>query len=98
MIRGARVDMKPGSRWRSAACGTEVIVVQASGDAHALECGGLPMVPFDEAGEPAGSPVVGFDQGTLLGKRYTDEAGTIELLCTKPGGGSLALGGAALDV
>ena len=80
------------------ACGTEVIVVQAPGDAHALECGGVPMVPYDQAGEANSSLLVGFDQGTVLGKRYTDTAGTIEVLCTKPGEGSLALGGVALEV
>ncbi len=31
-----------------------------------------------------------------MGKRYVDEAGTIELLCVKPGKGTLALDGAAL--
>ena len=37
-------------------------------------------------------------QGTLLGKRYTDEAGTIEVLCTKPGDGSIGLGQTALTL
>jgi hypothetical protein len=33
-----------------------------------------------------------------LGKRYVDEAGTIEVLCTKPGDGALALDGQPLEV
>jgi hypothetical protein len=35
-------------------------------------------------------------EGTLLGKRYVNEAGDLELLCIKPGDGSLAVGAVAL--
>jgi hypothetical protein len=34
----------------------------------------------------------GFDEGTLLGKRYASEDDGIELLATKAGKGSLSLG------
>jgi hypothetical protein len=37
-------------------------------------------------------------EGTQLGKRYVNEAGDLELLCTKPGKGTLAAAGAALTV
>ncbi len=37
-------------------------------------------------------------KGTALGKRYLNEAGDLELLCTKPGEGSLAAGGTPLAV
>ncbi len=37
-------------------------------------------------------------KGTALGKRYVDEEGSIELLCIKPGEGSLALGGVVLGL
>ena len=33
--------------------------------------------------------------GTQIGKRYVNADGSLELLCTKPGEGSLAAGGAA---
>ena len=36
--------------------------------------------------------------GTQIGKRYVNEAGDLELLCTKPGDGSLALSGAELTI
>ena len=36
--------------------------------------------------------------GTQIGKRYVNEAGDLELLCTKPGEGSLASGGTALTL
>jgi hypothetical protein len=33
-----------------------------------------------------------------MGKRYTNEAGDIEILCTKPGEGGLAVDGTPLEV
>jgi hypothetical protein len=36
--------------------------------------------------------------GTQIGKRYVNEAGDLELLCTKPGKGSLGLAGALLAI
>jgi len=36
--------------------------------------------------------------GTLIGKRYVNAAGDLELLCTKPGAGTLAAAGAPLTV
>jgi len=36
--------------------------------------------------------------GTLIGKRYVSAAGDLELLCTKPGAGTLAVAGAPLTV
>lgn len=36
--------------------------------------------------------------GTLLGKRYTDVATGIEVLCTKAGTGTLSLDGRPLDL
>jgi hypothetical protein len=37
-------------------------------------------------------------EGTALGKRYLNEAGDLELLCTKPGEGSLGAGGSLLTL
>ncbi len=83
--------MKPGTRLKSAACDTEVMVIKAG--AGTIECGGAPMdVDKKEAGEPAADHA----NGSLMGKRYVDEAGTFELLCVKPGKGSLSVDGVAL--
>ena len=84
--------MKPGTRLKSAVCATEVMVIR--GGDGVVECGGAPMAeePPDTGGEPAAD----FAEGTQMGKRYVDEAGTIELLCVKPGKGSLSLDGIAL--
>ncbi|MGH9138602.1 MAG: hypothetical protein ACRD0G_16410 [Acidimicrobiales bacterium] len=89
-------DLKPGLRLRSAACTTEVVVVRGAGPVD-LRCGGTAMVEMDA--EATGARIrAPFDTGTLIGKRYVDESGSVELLCTKRGGGSLAIGEAPLEV
>ena len=90
------LTVKAGSRIRSVTCATEVVVVKGAGELD-LRCGGEPMVELGaEAGE--GSPRSPFDGGTLMGKRYVDGGGSIELLCTKPGAGSLSLGDEPLSL
>jgi hypothetical protein len=91
------VSIKPGTRLRSAVCATEVMVVAAPPDDVDLTCGGAAMLPMD-AESPGGSPAPDAAEGSQLGKRYVNEAGTLELLCTKPGEGSLGSGGQALAV
>ncbi len=61
----------------------------------ALMGGGTSMIGNADTAE-GGSVDAAHAEGTLLGKRYVDESGDLELLCVKPGDGSLALGGAAL--
>lgn len=81
-----------GTRLRSAVCTTEAIVVAApEGDAE-LTCGGVPMIGLDEQPPEGATPSPDAMEGTLLGKRYTNEAGDLEVLCTKPGDGSLGIG------
>lgn len=92
------MELKPGTKLRSTVCTTEVVVIRAPSDPVKLTCGGAPMVLSAEAGDPTGSPAEGFAGGTLLGKRYADEETGIELLCSKPGDGSLAVNGSVLDV
>jgi hypothetical protein len=84
--------MKPGTKLKSAVCDTEVMVIRG-GDA-VVECGGAPMLDERPAERKAVAPA--FADGTKIGKRYVDAAGTVELLCVKPGKGSLSLGGVAL--
>lgn len=90
------MDLKPGSRWRSAVCTAEVVVVRPPKEAVSLECGGQPMVAFG-AERPEGlSPAAGQDGGVATGKRYADPDTGLELLVSKAGQGSLALNGKPL--
>jgi len=88
--------LKAGTRLQSAVCSTEVMIVKAPEEAD-LMCGGAPLLPL--GAEKSGSgPADGADGGTQIGKRYVDADETLELLCTKPGKGTLALGEAALSI
>ena len=91
------MELKAGTRLRSATDTTEVVVVKAPGEAIDLRCGGQPLVAIDADVTPAG-PAAGFDAGTQLGKRYADEALGLELLCTKAGEGSISVGDTILEV
>lgn len=91
------ITLKPGSRYRSAACSGEIVVVKAPAEPIDLRCGGSPVVPIDQPGG-AVAAVEGFAAGTLVGKRYADEGETVELLVTKPGEGSLSVGDTLLNV
>ena len=91
-------ELKTGTRLRSAVCATEVMVIAAPKGDVVLTCGGAPMIGVNEE-PPAGLSVAPeAAKGTALGKRYVNEAGDLELLCTKPGEGSLAVGGALLSL
>jgi len=85
-------ELKAGARLRSSVCSTEVAVVKAPADAVDLRCGGHPMVPIADRPPDGLSVEAGFDEGTLIGKRYADADMGIEVLCTKAGEGSLSVG------
>lgn len=85
--------MKPGTKLKSAVCDTEVMVIKGSG--QTVECGGQPMT--ETAPEQKGEPAADFSEGTKVGKRYVNDDHSVELLCVKPGAGSLAIDGVALS-
>jgi hypothetical protein len=87
--------LKAGMKLKSAVCDTEVLVVKvpASG---VLACGGAPMVAERTGEKGAIDPA--FAETTKMGKRYTDASATLEVLCIKPGAGSLSLDGVALHL
>ncbi|GAA1851418.1 hypothetical protein GCM10009836_34260 [Pseudonocardia ailaonensis] len=87
------MGLKPGDRLRAQNSSCEVIVVKGSDDDSALLCSGIPM----QAGEPpAGAAQLAEGDAIALGKRYSADATGVEVLCTKPGIGSLTHGGSAL--
>ena len=84
--------MKPGTRLKSAACDTEVMVIRCADGA--IQCGGAAMAEARPA--EAVDLSADFSGGTLMGKRYVDADAKYELLCVKPGKGSLAVDGVTL--
>lgn len=86
-----------GTRLKSTVCTTEVMVISAPDDAIELTCGGAPMTSGE--GSANGESVhADYAEGTKLGKRYISAEGNLEILCVKPGDGSLALAGTSLKV
>ena len=91
------IQLKAGARLRSATDACEVVVVKAPAEPVDLRCGGHPFLPIDA--EPTRLSVeAGFDGGTQLGKRYSDDELGLELLCTKAGEGSVTVGETVLAV
>ena len=86
--------MKAGTRLKSSVCDTEVVVIRA-GEGE-VSCGGAVM--SEEGSVDKGEIAADFAGGSIMGKRYVDAAGTIELLCVKPGKGALAFNGALLQL
>jgi len=90
-------QLKAGTRIQSAVCKTEVMVIAAPAGDVDVRCGGAPMLEIS-AQKTGGSPDAAFAGGTQIGKRYVNEEGDLELLCTKPGDGSLSVGDKALSL
>jgi hypothetical protein len=86
--------MKSGTKLKSAVCDTEVMVIRGTG--LVVDCGGAPMV--EERPAERGTIDPDFAGGTLIGKRYVDAIGSLELLCVKPGKGTLSIKGVALQL
>jgi len=90
------MKLTPGSRWISTVCTTEVVVLKAQSAPAALECGGAAMAPVGTTRPAGATPAEDRATGTLLGKRYADDAAGLEVLCTKGGQGSLSVDGHGL--
>ncbi|MDB5422890.1 MAG: hypothetical protein JWQ29_306 [Phenylobacterium sp.] len=92
------MDLKPGSRWKSAVCETEVVVVRPPKAPVSLQCGGHPMLAH-AAARPEGLAIAaGQAGGSPMGKRFADDASGLELLCSRGGEGSLTVDGRPMDV
>jgi len=89
------MQIKAGTKLHSAVCDTDVMVIKGSGDV-ALTCGGRDMVTARSTA--VGEPDAAFAGGTAMGKRYQNADGSVELLCIKPGKGTLAIDGVPLEV
>lgn len=83
--------LTPGQKLRSPASTAQLIVIRAPGDDVDLTLAGEAVTSEDVAPTPAGD-----GPALLVGKRYGDAGDTLELLCTMPGNGPLAVGGVEL--
>ncbi len=88
--------LKPGTKLSSAVCKTQIMVLRAPAEPLDISCGGQPM----QIGDPAelGAPAANANQGTLVGKRYTDADESMEFLCTRAGEGSLSVKGYEIGI
>ncbi len=86
--------MKPGTKLKSQVCDAEVMIIRCSDGA--IECGGAAMA--ETKPETPAQLAPDHSNGLLMGKRYVDAAGAFELLCVKPGKGSLSVDGTALTI
>jgi hypothetical protein len=89
------MELKPGSRWKSAVCTAEVVVVRPAKTSVTLECGGMQMQPMGSAANEAALDPA-HAKGVHAGKRYFDTDTGIEVLASKAGKGSLAVNGTEL--
>lgn len=92
------MELRAGSRLKSSVCATEVIVVKAPEVDVDVTCGGVAMTDPAAAPDEPGQAVDGLTDGTALGKRYVNEDESLEVLCTKPGDGTLGIGQTALEL
>jgi hypothetical protein len=76
------MNLKPGLRLKSQVSETEIVVVKGTGD-HELACGGVPLVALDEPVADGAATAPDQTGSTLLGKRYTDAADSVEVLCAR---------------
>jgi hypothetical protein len=84
-------ELRPGDQLASTVCTAKVVVIRVPAERRPLiTCGGRPMVPAPSAPQPAGGQA---DPETLIGKRYVDGTGTVELLCIASGAGVLSCDG-----
>ena len=91
------VKFRAGQQLVSGVDSTAVIVIKAPAAECTVTCGGVAMAT---AGQPVthAEPDPALMEGTRIGKRYVDDADTIQLLCTKAGQGTLALDGNPLRI
>lgn len=87
--------LKTGARLKSTVCDAQIMIISAPEEDVDLNCGGAAMVDASSEIEQ-GAIDSEHRLGVQIGKRYVDEGSTLELLCIKPGEGSLALNGITL--
>jgi hypothetical protein len=89
--------IKNGTRLQSQVCDTQVIVVRSADSLDDLRAGGAPLVPVGSEATAGLELDSALADGSLMGKRYVDDAGA-EVLVTKAGKGTLSIGTTPLAI
>lgn len=91
------VAYKAGAKLGSTACDGQILILRVPPQPIDLRIGGAPVAAANAATEKVAiDPALA--GGTQTGKRYTDEAETMEFLCTKGGAGTISVDGVALGI
>lgn len=90
------MEIKAGSRLACPDCTTELVVVKPPTAPVVLTCSGSVIVEAT-ADRPGGGHADAGD-GALVGKRYGDAETGLEVLCAKPGPGTLAADGRVIEI
>jgi hypothetical protein len=89
--------LRVGQSLASIVDGTKVVIIRTPDRELSLTCGGTEMQDAATIGERSSAPVAEADtEPTAMGKRYVDPSETLEVLCTSPGQGRLAVDGEPL--
>ena len=88
--------LRPGLTLHSPTSTAQFVVIWGADGDFDLRCAGAPL----SADRPGATAPAASGTAPVLaaGKRYSDEGGLVELLCTKAGAGPLTLAGTELDV
>lgn len=89
--------MKPGARYRSSVCETEIVIIRVPSVVDQLTCGSSVMVPLGEDAGPEAQLTEPEEGSAAVGKRYVDAETGLEVLCSKAGKGALRFGGRILS-
>ena len=92
----AETTQRVGTRWKSTACDSELIVVHAPSGRVDLRCGGHPVIPHGQEASDKSTPTN--SGGTQVGKRYSDSDSGLVVLVTKAGDGALSIGDVPLEL
>ncbi|MGN6127776.1 MAG: hypothetical protein ACTHON_14525 [Humibacter sp.] len=87
------MQLKPGLKLASAVSPAQFVVIRGVGEVD-LTHGGV-AVTTEAPADTTAPDLVG---EVLVGKRYSDDSGDLELLCVKPGPGALAADGVELTI
>ncbi|TLF98258.1 hypothetical protein FEK35_25515 [Nocardia cyriacigeorgica] len=83
-----------GERLRSRVSSAQFVVIRVDDSVAEIACDGVALARDAEQVEPAPAPSDG--PAIEIGKRYQNEAGTLELLCVGAGSGQLSADGEQL--